>query len=111
MYRGDPTTKPVPVIRSSCPRAFDAGGQDERMTGTGFVVGSPRYMSPEQAAGERELDGRSDVYSLGLVGYEMFAGAPAVAGGSAASIIMRQITERPPALATRSDRVPAAVAS
>ena len=47
------------------------------MTGTGFVVGSPRYMSPEQAAGERETDGRGDIYSLGLVGYEMFAGEPA----------------------------------
>ncbi|AHG88007.1 protein kinase [Gemmatirosa kalamazoonensis] len=89
-------------------RAFSA--EDERMTGTGFVVGSPRYMSPEQAAGERELDGRSDVYSLGLVGYEMFAGEPAVAGGSAASIIMRQITERPAPLVTRNDHVPPAVA-
>jgi serine/threonine-protein kinase len=92
-------------------RAFDARGQDERMTGTGFVVGSPRYMSPEQAAGERELDGRSDTYSLGLVGYEMFAGEPAVAGGSAASIIMRQITERPAPLTTRNTHVNAAVAS
>ena len=88
-----------------------SGGGDERMTGTGFVVGSPRYMSPEQAAGERELDGRSDVYSLGLVGYEMFAGEPAMAGGSAASIIMRQITERPAPLVTRNDHVPPAVAA
>ncbi len=91
-------------------RALDAAGADERMTGTGFVVGSPRYMSPEQAAGERELDGRSDVYSLGLVGYEMFAGEPAVSGGSAASIIMRQITERPAPLTARNDHVPPAVA-
>ena len=86
-------------------------GSDERMTGTGFVVGSPRYMSPEQAAGERDLDGRSDLYSLGLVGYEMLAGEPAVAGGSAASIIMRQITERPAPLTTRNDHVPPAVAA
>jgi serine/threonine-protein kinase len=57
-------------------------GNDSRMTGTGFVVGSPRYMSPEQAAGERETDGRGDIYSLGLVGYEMFAGEPAFSGPS-----------------------------
>jgi serine/threonine-protein kinase len=83
---------------------------DGRMTGTGFVLGSPRYMSPEQAAGERELDGRSDVYSLGLVGYEMFAGEPAITATSAPSILMKQLTETPTPISLRNDRVPPAVA-
>ena len=86
-------------------------GGDGRMTGTGFVVGSPRYMSPEQAAGERETDGRSDIYSLGLLGYEMFSGAPAFAGSTAASIIVKQMTEPPAPLSTRDAGVPPRVAA
>ena len=91
-------------------RALAGGADSGRMTGTGFVLGSPRYMSPEQAAGELELDGRSDVYSLGLVGYEMFAGEPAIAASSAATMLVKQLTEVPAPLETRSDRVPDAVA-
>jgi serine/threonine-protein kinase len=82
---------------------------DERMTGTGFIVGSPRYMSPEQAAGERSLDGRSDIYSLGLVGYEMVVGEPAFGGESAVSIIAQQITAPPPTLADKVAELPAAL--
>ena len=88
-------------------RALSAG--DDRLTRTGFVLGSPRYMSPEQAAGDRELDGKSDVYSLALVGYEMFAGEPAVGGTGAQAIITQQLTQTPPALETRSDQVPGVV--
>ncbi len=82
---------------------------DERMTGTGFIVGSPRYMSPEQAAGERNLDGRSDIYSLGLIGYEMVSGAPAFSGDSAVSIIAQQITSVPPPLGEQVQELPAAL--
>src|SRR5688572_25924911 len=89
-------------------RAFEAA--DDRMTGTGLIVGSPRYMSPEQAAGERELDGRSDIYSLGLIGYEMLAGEPTFSGASPVSVIAKQITEVPPPVATRADGVPPALA-
>src|SRR5919109_3427690 len=89
-------------------RALEA--TDERMTGTGLVVGSPRYMSPEQAAGEQELDGRSDIYSLGLVGYEMLAGEPTFSGASPVSVIAKQITEVPPPVATRAGGVPPAIA-
>src|SRR5687768_1136261 len=89
-------------------RALEA--TDDRMTGTGLIVGSPRYMSPEQAAGERELDGRSDIYSLGLVGYEMLAGGPTFSGASPVSVIAKQITEVPPPVSTRADGVPPALA-
>ncbi len=89
-------------------RALEA--TDDRMTGTGLIVGSPRYMSPEQAAGERELDGRSDIYSLGLIGYEMLAGEPTFSGASPVSVIAKQITEVPPPVATRADGVPPALA-
>ena len=89
-------------------RALAAG--DSRLTGTGLAVGSPRYMSPEQASGEREVDGRSDVYSLGLVGYEMYTGAPAISATSGPTLILKQITEKPAPLATRVDDVPADVA-
>src|SRR3712207_339751 len=60
-----------------------SGAEDGRLTGTGLLVGSPRYMSPEQASGERTLDGRSDIYSLGLVGYETLAGESPYAGATA----------------------------
>ena len=88
-------------------RAFEA--TDDRVTGTGLIVGSPRYMSPEQAAGERELDGRSDIYSLGLLGYEMLTGEPTFSGASPVSVIAKQITEVPPPVATRVDGVPPAL--
>jgi serine/threonine protein kinase/GrpB-like predicted nucleotidyltransferase (UPF0157 family) len=80
-------------------RAFAA--TEDRLTGTGLVVGTPRYMSPEQASGERALDGRSDLYALGLVGYEMLTGEPAFSAPTAASLIMKQITEPAPSLTTR----------
>lgn len=66
-----------------------------QLTGAGFVLGSPRYMSPEQASGET-LDGRSDLYSLGLVAYEMFSGAPAVDAPTAASVLAQHLTQRVP---------------
>jgi hypothetical protein len=67
-----------------------AGG---RMTETGLSVGTPHYMSPEQATAEKELTGRSDIYSLGSVLYEMLAGQPPHLGGSAQQIIMKIVTD------------------
>lgn len=76
------------------------------LTGIGVAIGTPQFMSPEQAAGEREIDGRSDLYSLGVVAYQMTSGllpfnAPTVAG-----ILMKQITEPAPILHETMDGVP-----
>src|SRR5947208_8294174 len=67
-----------------------AGG---RMTETGLSLGTPHYMSPEQATAEKEISGRSDVYSLASVLYEMLAGQPPHVGGSAQQVIMKIIAE------------------
>ncbi|HWG53079.1 MAG TPA: serine/threonine-protein kinase [Gemmatimonadaceae bacterium] len=70
-------------------------GADSRLTATGMAIGTPAFMSPEQAAGEHEIDGRSDLYSLGVVGYQMLTGQLPFKAGSTASMLMKQITERP----------------
>jgi hypothetical protein len=85
----------------------DASG----LTITGMVVGTPQYMSPEQAAGERVIDGRSDQYSLGMVGYRMLAGALPFETQSAQQLMFRQLTETPPSLTTVSPDVPATVST
>ena len=68
---------------------------ESRLTATGTAIGTPSYMSPEQCAGERELDGRSDLYSLGAVAYYMVAGQPPFDGPSTPVIMMKQVTEKP----------------
>jgi len=81
-----------------------AGGS--RLTETGLSLGTPHYMSPEQATGDRALDGRSDIYSLGCVAYEMLAGNPPHIGPTAQSIIAKIMTEAPPRLALARPAVP-----
>ncbi len=81
-----------------------AGGQ--RMTQTGLSLGTPQYMSPEQAMGERTIDARTDVYALGAVTYEMLAGDPPFAGSSVQAIVAKVMTERPTSLHTLRDTVP-----
>jgi serine/threonine-protein kinase len=77
---------------------------DERLTLAGFGVGTPEYVSPEQAFGEKNIDGRSDVYSLACVAYEMLAGVPPHTGGSAAAVLHHKTTQAMPSLAvTRPD--------
>ena len=80
-----------------------AGG--ERLTRTGLTLGTPQYMAPEQAAGERALDVRVDVYALGAVLYEMLAGVPPFAADSREAIL-RMLREPPPALTVLRPDVP-----
>ncbi len=85
----------------------DAGG--ERLTGTGLSLGTPSYMSPEQAAGDRIVDARSDIYALGAVTYEMLAGEPPITGATAQAIVAKLMTQQPTSLRVIRDTVPAAV--
>ena len=86
-------------------RAVSDGG-DSRLTATGMAIGTPAYMSPEQAAGEREIDGRSDLYSLGIVGYQMLVGEPPFVAASTPAILVKHISERPVPLEQRRADVP-----
>jgi serine/threonine protein kinase len=83
-----------------------ADGAEQKLTETGLTLGTPAYMSPEQAAGERLLDGRSDLYSLACVVYEMLAGAPPFTGSSARAILARHALDPVPPLRTVRSAVP-----
>ena len=76
------------------------------LTGIGVAIGTPAFMSPEQAAGERDIDGRSDIYSLGIVTYQMLSGALPFSAPSVAGILMKQITEPAPDIRKHRPDVP-----
>jgi eukaryotic-like serine/threonine-protein kinase len=86
----------------------NAGGS--RVTQTGLSLGTPQYMSPEQATGDRDIDGRSDIYSLGAVTYEMLTGEPPHIGSTSQAIIARLLTERPRDVRVTRPNVPEHVA-
>jgi Tol biopolymer transport system component len=81
-----------------------AGGP--RMTQTGLSLGTPQYMSPEQAMGERTIDARSDIYALGAVTYEMLVGEPPFTGPSVQAIVARLVTEEPRPISVQRKAVP-----
>ncbi|HVX42085.1 MAG TPA: serine/threonine-protein kinase [Gemmatimonadaceae bacterium] len=85
-------------------RAVSEG--DTRLTATGIAIGTPTYMSPEQAAGERTIDGRSDLYSLGVVGYQMLTGEPPFIANSTPAILVKHISEQPTPIEQRRSDVP-----
>src|SRR5687767_38987 len=81
----------------------------DRLTGTGLSLGTPRYMSPEQAMGDRQITPRSDIYALGCVVYEMLAGTPPYTGPSAQAVVARALSDSPPPIRTARPAVPPAV--
>ncbi len=90
-------------------RAVSAAGADQ-LTRTGMSIGTPSYMSPEQAAGEQNLDGRSDLYALGCVLYEMLGGQPPFTGPTVESVVHQHLMVEAPPITNLRPTVPVAVA-
>ncbi len=86
--------------------AVSTAGGDTRMTETGMSLGTPHYMAPEQAMGEKEITPKADVYALGCVLYEMLVGEPPFTGPTAQAIIARVMTEEPRSLTTQRRSIP-----
>jgi len=88
-------------------RAMEGGA---RLTQTGIAVGTPTYMSPEQAVGDRHVDGRSDIYSLGVVGYQMLTGRVPFTAGNAMALLLKHVSERPQPILELRPETPRALA-
>jgi serine/threonine-protein kinase len=84
-------------------------GREDRLTGTGLSLGTPAYMSPEQAAGDQTLDARSDVYSLGCVLYELLTGEPPYTGPTAQAVMAKHFTDQVPRVRRLRPTVPPGV--
>jgi len=102
LSRGEPVVADFGIALAA------ASAGRERLTETGLSLGTPAYMSPEQASAEQRLDGRSDQYSLACVVYEMLAGEPPYTGATAQAIIAKRLSEPVPKLGTLR-QVPAGV--
>ena len=90
-------------------RAVSEGG-DARLTATGIAIGTPAFMSPEQSAGDRALDGRSDLYSLGIVAYQMLCGDLPFVANNTPALLVKHLSEAPVPIERRSGNVPADLA-
>ena len=103
------TRRRVMVTDFGIAKALEGGAGT--LTGTGVALGTPSYMSPEQAAGESDIDARSDIYSLGIVGYEMVTGEVPFKAPTVPAILMKQVTEAPPDLLERRPECPEELAA
>ena len=99
----DPDTGRAMVTDFGIARAVES---NTRLTVTGIAVGTPTYMSPEQAVGEREIDGRSDIYSLGVVAYQMLTGRVPFTAGNSMALLLKHVGERPRAIGELRPDVP-----
>ena len=81
-------------------------GAETRLTATGIAIGTPAYMSPEQCAGDREIDGRADLYALGTLGYQMLAGRLPFEANSTPALLVKQLSEKPMAIVERRPDTP-----
>jgi len=103
----EPDGRPL-ILDFGLARAL-AGAEGSTLTVSGEIIGSPQYLAPEQAAGDRNLDHRCDVYNWGLLGYEMLAGHPAFAGASVQEVLYKQVAEEPAPLAGERPDAPAGI--
>jgi serine/threonine-protein kinase len=87
-------------------RTLSGPGGADHLTETGLLIGTPAYMSPEQASGQRELDGRTDIYSLGAVLFEALAGEPAFTGPSAQAVLAKRFSGQVPRIRLSRPAVP-----
>ncbi len=92
-------------------KAAAGSGEKDKLTGTGIAIGSPHYMSPEQAAGEDKVDHRSDLYSLGIVLWQLLAGELPFEAAASQAVLMSQVTRPVPPIRTKRPETPAALAA
>lgn len=97
------------VVDFGIARSADAGDDAAALTVTGLAIGTPAYMSPEQATGTTALDARTDVYSLAAVAYELLVGAPPHTGSTPAAVIGKRLSEPPPRIRTSRPEIPLGV--
>jgi eukaryotic-like serine/threonine-protein kinase len=107
--QGDALLADFGIARALSEGATDPGASRASLTQTGLAVGTPQYMSPEQASGERNLDARSDVYALGAVCYELLAGEPPFTGPSQQAVIAKMMSTDAPSVRVLRPGVPVAV--